>query len=65
MTLAYEDRGSGPAVVLIDGHPLDRLLWRPRLDSLSGSWRIVAPDLRGFGESTSTAATVSMREFCR
>ncbi len=63
MTLAHDDRGSGPAVVLIHGHPFDRSLWRPQLDSLSGSWRIVAPDLRGFGESTITAGTVSMREF--
>ena len=63
MTLAYEDRGSGPAVVLIHGHPFDRSLWRPQLDSLSASWRIVAPDLRGFGESPVMPGTVSMREF--
>jgi pimeloyl-ACP methyl ester carboxylesterase len=62
MTLAYEDRGSGPAVVLIHGHPFDRSLWRPQLESLSATRRIVAPDLRGFGESTVTAGTVSMRE---
>jgi pimeloyl-ACP methyl ester carboxylesterase len=62
MTLAYDDRGTGPAVVLIHGHPFDRSLWRPQLDSLSASWRIVAPDLRGFGESPVTPGTVGMRE---
>ena len=63
MTLAYDDRGVGPAVVLIHGHPFDRSLWRPQLDSLSGAWRVVAPDLRGFGETPVTAGTVGMREF--
>jgi pimeloyl-ACP methyl ester carboxylesterase len=62
MTLAYDDRGSGPAVVLIHGHPFDRTLWRPQLESLSTSRRIVAPDLRGFGESPATPGAVSMRE---
>jgi pimeloyl-ACP methyl ester carboxylesterase len=63
MTLAYDDRGSGPAVVLIHGHPFDRSLWRPQLESLGATWRIVAPDLRGFGESAATPGAVSMREF--
>jgi pimeloyl-ACP methyl ester carboxylesterase len=62
MTLAYDDRGSGAAVVLIHGHPFDRTLWRPQLDALSGAWRVVAPDLRGFGESPATPGAVSMRE---
>jgi len=62
MTLAYDDRGSGPAVVLIHGHPFDRSLWRPQLDWLSASRRVVAPDLRGFGESPVTPGTVRMSE---
>jgi len=62
MTLAYDDRGSGPVVVLIHGHPFDRSMWRLQLDELSRWWRIVVPDLRGFGESAATAGTVSMCE---
>jgi 3-oxoadipate enol-lactonase len=62
MTLAYDERGAGRAVVLIHGHPFDRTLWRPQLDSLSGSRRVVAPDLRGFGESPVTPGAVSMGE---
>ena len=62
MTLAYDDRGSGPAVLLIHGHPFDRTLWRPQLDSLNASRRVVAPDLRGFGESPATPGAVSMSE---
>jgi 3-oxoadipate enol-lactonase len=62
MMLAYDDRGSGPVVVLIHGHPFDRSLWRPQLNSLSASWRVLAPDLRGFGESPATPGTVAMSE---
>lgn len=62
MTLAHDDRGSGPAVLLIHGHPFDRSLWGPQLESLSASWRVVAPDLRGFGESPATPGSVRMSE---
>jgi hypothetical protein len=47
--LAYDDEGSGECVVLIHGHPFDRTLWEPQLAALRGSFRVLAPDLRGFG----------------
>lgn len=51
-TMAYDDSGSGPAVMLIHGFPLCRKMWRPQLNVLpSAGFRLVAPDLRGFGES--------------
>jgi pimeloyl-ACP methyl ester carboxylesterase len=49
--LAQGDVGSGPAVVLLHGYPFDRSMWREQIDSLGGyGYRVVAPDLRGFGE---------------
>lgn len=50
-SLAHDDRGSGPAVVLIHGHPFDRRMWAPQLDALADRLRVVAPDLPGYGES--------------
>lgn len=50
-SLAYDDRGSGPAVVLIHGHPFDRRMWAPQLDALADRLRVVAPDLPGYGQS--------------
>lgn len=51
-TMAYDDAGSGPAVVLIHGYPLGRRMWRPQVAALTAAgYRVVAPDLRGFGES--------------
>ena len=51
--IAYDDTGGGDALVLVHGHPFDRSMWGPQADALgSEGWRIVAPDLRGYGEST-------------
>jgi 3-oxoadipate enol-lactonase len=51
LTLAYEDTGRGPAVLFIHGYPLGRRMWRPQLEALLGSMRLVTPDLRGHGDS--------------
>jgi 3-oxoadipate enol-lactonase len=61
--LAYDDSGSGPCVVLIHGHPFNRSLCAPQLAALQADFRILAPDLRGFGDSPVTPGTVTMREF--
>lgn len=52
LTLAYEDRGAGQPVVLVHGYPLDHRMWAPQVEALSPHCRVIAPDLRGFGEST-------------
>lgn len=51
ITLAYDDVGSGLPVVLIHGFPFSRKMWQLQLRALSASYRIIAPDLRGFGGS--------------
>jgi 3-oxoadipate enol-lactonase len=61
--LAYDDVGSGECVVLVHGHPFDRTLWEPQLAALRGSFRVLAPDLRGFGRSPVTPGRVLMREY--
>ena len=63
VTLAYDDAGHGDCVVLIHGHPFDRTLWEPQVAALRSEFRVIAPDLRGFGESPVTAGSVPMRRF--
>jgi pimeloyl-ACP methyl ester carboxylesterase len=60
--LAYDDAGSGDCVVLVHGHPFDRTMWEPQLAALSDAFRVVVPDLRGFGGSPVTPGSVTMRE---
>jgi len=61
-SLAFEDRGEGPAVVLVHGHPFDRSLWEPQQAPLARRFRVISPDLRGYGQSPATTGTVTMRE---
>jgi non-heme chloroperoxidase len=51
--LSYEDHGSGPAVVLIHGWPVDSRSWEPQLHAvLQAGFRVVTYDRRGFGRSS-------------
>jgi pimeloyl-ACP methyl ester carboxylesterase len=61
--LSHDEAGHGECVVLIHGHPFDRTLWEPQLAALAGGFRVLAPDLRGFGRSPVTPGCVLMREY--
>jgi pimeloyl-ACP methyl ester carboxylesterase len=50
-TLNYIDEGSGPPILLIHAFPLDHTMWEPQIGPLSKGYRVIAPDIRGFGES--------------
>jgi 3-oxoadipate enol-lactonase len=50
--LAYDETGSGPAVVLLHAGIADRRMWRHQIPSLAVGHRVVVPDLRGYGESS-------------
>lgn len=56
--LYFEDRGSGPALLLVHGHPFDHTMWQPQIDRFSLTHRVIAPDLRGYG-ITPLGATAS------
>src|SRR4051794_39144385 len=49
--LNYDDRGSGAAVLLVHGFPLDRSIWDAQVEVLAETHRVITPDLRGFGAS--------------
>lgn len=48
--------GAGPAVLLLHGFPHTWELWTDVMADLSGRYRVIAPDLRGFGASSRAAS---------
>jgi pimeloyl-ACP methyl ester carboxylesterase len=48
----YVEEGQGPLVILLHGFPYLWYLWRRQIPALAAAgYRVVAPDLRGFGQS--------------
>ena len=62
---AYTDSGAGRPVVLIHGYPFNRSLWNEQVAALSNDYRVIAPDLRGFGESDASAGTATMNRLAQ
>jgi len=62
-SMAYSDAGQGTPLLLIHGFPLNRQLWQPQLDGLSDVARVIAPDLRGHGDSQAVPGPYSMDLF--
>lgn len=50
--LHYVTAGRGPAVVLLHGWPQTWYMWRDVMPGLAGCYRVIAPDLRGLGDSS-------------
>jgi pimeloyl-ACP methyl ester carboxylesterase len=50
--IEYEVTGQGPPVVLLHGFPDSGRLWRHQVPALAGAgFRVIVPDLRGYGRS--------------
>lgn len=60
--LYVRDAGHGPTIVLLHAFPLNSRMWEPQLEELSDRFRVVAPDLAGFGLSWVPEGTFSLDE---
>jgi 3-oxoadipate enol-lactonase len=49
--IGYDDRGTGPALVLLHPFPLTRTTWAGLAEALAAHRRVIAVDARGFGDS--------------
>ena len=68
-TIAYLDSAPGDAslrtYVLLHAFPIGANLWEPQMRHIPAGWRLITPDLRGFGGSTEADSTgaVSMSDY--
>src|SRR5438046_2535852 len=60
IVLAYDASGSGRPLLLVHGYPLSRKMWDQQLENLPDAARVIAPDLRGHGESDMPAETYTV-----
>ena len=51
-TIAYLDEGQGDVVLMLHGNMSSSVHYGPLIERLQGSFRCIAPDLRGFGDSS-------------
>jgi pimeloyl-ACP methyl ester carboxylesterase len=58
--IAYEQRGTGPALLFLHNGGASSTIWRHQVAALSASYRTVAVDLPGFGASPRPAAAVDL-----
>lgn len=51
-SMYYEETGVGETVIFLHGHKLDRRMWAGQVELLKDSFRVVVPDMRGYGKSS-------------
>lgn len=62
MKITFEEHGTGYPVVLLHAFPLSRKMWSPQIKAVTAeSFRLILPDLRGFGE-TNNFADINLME---
>jgi len=57
------EAGNGPVLLLVHGFPLDHSMWEHQLGALSARFRVIAPDLGGFGASLDAGGESTMERF--
>src|SRR5258705_8392782 len=45
----YAEAGEGPPVILLHGFPETSYAWRYQIEALKTRYRLIVPDLRGYG----------------
>jgi 3-oxoadipate enol-lactonase len=60
LTMAYDATGSGRPLLLLHGYPLSRRILQPQLDGLLDAAWMVAPDLRGHGDTEASEGVYTM-----
>ena len=51
ITLSVQEAGTGPALILLHGYPQNGMCWAKVAPALARHFRVLIPDLRGYGQS--------------
>jgi haloacetate dehalogenase len=57
--------GTGPALLLLHGHPQTHAIWHRVAPALATRFTVVAPDLRGYGDSSKPAGSSDHGEYAK
>jgi haloacetate dehalogenase len=57
----FLEAGDGPPVALLHGFPETNYAWRHQVPVLAKHYRVIAPDLRGYGENEKPATGYDKR----
>jgi pimeloyl-ACP methyl ester carboxylesterase len=64
--VADEAGASDDVILLVHGHPFNRSMWRPQVEMLvRAGWRVLVPDLRGYGDSQVIPGITTLDVFAR
>lgn len=66
--IGYDDQGDrdGMPLLLVHGHPFNRTMWAPQAAEFAAAgYRVVTPDLRGYGESGVVPGITHLGVFAR
>lgn len=61
--VGYDERGDAAPLLFIHGYPLNRMIWEAQWEGLNHTARVLALDLRGFGESEMVAGTTALATY--
>ena len=61
----YRRLGQGPGMVLLHGYPQTGHMWRKVMPALAERFTVVAPDLRGYGDSSKPPAGPDQRAYSK
>lgn len=65
VTISGSQAGNGPPLVLLHGFPQTNLIWHKIAPRLAQSYRVIAPDLRGYGRSSKPKDDGSHRTYAK
>ena len=65
LTVSYTDDGpvEAPVIIFIHGFPLNKSMWNSQIDALKDECRVIAYDIRGYGDSDAGFEDFSMDLF--